>query len=258
MKLERLSALFVALLLLASSTSAFAQKAKPKNEQPYLPVDASLDMVGSAQIGIWDFSAISQRDLDAILRDGQGGKVLSFVDHGFSITSLDIAVKLGFNYISIAGSSDYSVLYAESRRYVPATAKLSIRVSGSNQPVSVSARILVGCAARVNILVNNRALAAALEAGPAGLEVKIRAINESMAFSAIGFTTYAPFKLVLNNNGSVDLAEIRKSVIEVFNTYVAAAGDLSNVEPKIIGFRVGPDFPSLDKVLSIRVDLISK
>ena len=258
MKLNRVSAFVVAWLLLATGTVVLAQKTKPKNEQPYLPVDASLDMVGSSQIGIWDFSAISQRDLDAIIWDGHGGKTLSFVDHGFSITSLDIAVKLGFNYISIAGSSDYSVLYSESRRYVPATAKLSIKVSGTTQPVSVSARILVGCAARVNILVNNRALAAALDAGAAGLEVKIRAINESMAFSAIGFTTYGPFKLVLNNNGSIDLAEIRKSVIEVFNAYVAAAADLSNVEPKIIGFRVGPDFPPLDKVLSIKVESISK
>lgn len=236
------------LFLTALAVACFAQKPGPN--PGYLPIDSSVARAGVGPVGVWDLSAISQTSLLTHISSSNGVE-LTYTDQNFSYFSLDVALRLGINYVSVTGSQKYSVLFAEARRYEPVQVKISV-----DGATPVAAIALVGCACRVNMLSRDTALDLNLTQGAAGLGVRIGVIQESLAFSAIGFVNYSPFEITVDEEGKVDLVKVRQSMSKVFNDYVKAAGSLdTDVVPRILGFKVGPDFPDISKATSIKVTL---
>lgn len=243
---RRAPLLFVVFLCLQAS--AWAGSTKPG----YLPVDPSVSLIDKQPVSVWDLSGLSVK-LQPILQTWTP----TITTHGFSFFSLDAAIKLGVTTVAVDASADYSVLFAESRRCEAVYAKLKVTLNDSTTK-EVNATALIGCACRVDVLTKAGSLSAALGIGSASIDIKIKAISETLSFNALGFTNYKPFHVTIDNTGTIDLGAIRHDMIEVFNAYSDAAGTTSNIAPLLLGFEVGQDFPEMKLVKKIEVTDLSR
>jgi hypothetical protein len=151
--------------------------------------------------------------------------------HSFHYYSFELAVKLGISYVDVTGGSNHSFLVAESSR--GRTFDASLKINGSAEARVFKA--LVGTACRVSMLVQGKDLGLAVTGGGVGAEAKLKTVEETLSFLALGFTTYQAFTIDMDTSGQVNLGLVRKKLMDVFNAFNVAQDNLEDSRPQVLG-----------------------